>query len=166
MEAETDAEVDIFKIFNELNAIEAELSGGQPGNVSRERTGPYRALVVEDDDNERELLSGFLSMSGFEVETAVDGLQAMVHLTKQVRPDVVLLDMKMPRFDGSKTISAIRCNPNYEGLKVFAVSGTASSEMNVSIGKNGVDRWFSKPLDPRLLVSAIHEELSGMCVSP
>jgi carbon storage regulator CsrA len=166
LDAEADAEGDIFKIFNELNALEAELTGTQANRQSPEHTGPYRALIVEDDDNERELLSGFLSMSGFEVDTAVDGLQAMVHLTKQVRPDVVLLDMKMPRFDGSKTISAIRCNPDYEGLKVFAVSGTASSEMDVSIGKNGVDRWFSKPLDPRLLVSAIHEELSGVCISP
>ncbi len=165
LEDAADADAVIFKVFNELRAIEEELQGPSAVGIPRTPADSYRALVVDDDDNERELLAGFLQMSGFDVDTAVDGLQAMVQLTKQERPDVVLLDMKMPRFDGSKTISAIRCNPDYQGLKVFAVSGTDSSEMDVSIGEKGVDRWFSKPLDPRNLVAAIHEELSTALVS-
>jgi carbon storage regulator CsrA len=155
----TDAEADIFRIFNELRAIEDDLQG-KPAARSKSQKDGYRALLVEDDANERELLSGYLRMSGFQVDTAVDGLQAMVQLTKEERPDVVLLDMRMPRFDGSKTISAIRRHPDYRDLKVFAVSGTASAEMDVTIGNEGVNRWFSKPLDPRRLVDAIHAELS------
>jgi DNA-binding response OmpR family regulator len=160
-----DAEAVIFRVFNELRAVEDALQDTTSSHTEYDYSAGYRALIVDDDANERELLSGFLQMSGFEVDTAVDGLQAMVHLTKEKRPDVVLLDMKMPRFDGSKTISAIRCNPDYQDLKVFAVSGTDSSEMDVSIGDRGVNRWFSKPLDPRNLVAAIHEELSEERVS-
>ena len=114
--------------------------------------------MVEDDDNERELLAGYLRMSGFEVDTAADGLQAMVRLTEHA-PDVVLLDMRMPRFDGRKTVSAIRSNPDFRGLKLFAVSGCDPDEMNVTLGPNGVDRWFSKPLDPKTLVDALRDEL-------
>jgi carbon storage regulator CsrA len=157
----SDAESTIFKIFNELKAIEHELD---PPAIAAEVSGSghgeahHRALVVEDNDNERELLAGYLRVSGFEVDTAADGLQAMVRLTEKA-PDVVLLDMRMPRFDGRKTISAIRNNPDYKGLKLFAVSGIKPEDMNVTLGPNGVDRWFTKPLDPKTLLDALRDEL-------
>jgi carbon storage regulator CsrA len=161
----SDAESTIFKIFNELKAIETELDGPpkqKPREIKPADGSPielhHRALVVEDDDNERELLAGCLRVSGFEVDTAEDGLQAMVRLTEHA-PDVVLLDMRMPRFDGRKTISAIRSNPEYRGLKLFAVSGTKQEDMNVSLGPNGVDRWFTKPLNPKALLDALRDEL-------
>src|SRR6185503_8845719 len=107
-----DAESTIFKIFNELKAIETQLDGPAENQapkadvgVVRDTESHHRALVVEDDDNERELLAGCLRVSGFDVDTAADGLQAMVRLTERA-PDVVLLDIRIPRFDGRKTISA------------------------------------------------------------
>jgi carbon storage regulator CsrA len=154
----TDAESTIFNIFNELKGIETLLEGPAKSPAAPEAEVHHRALVVEDNDNERELLAGFLRVSGFDVDTAADGLQAMVRLTQKA-PDVVLLDMRMPRFDGRKTVAAIRNNPDYRGLKLFAVSGTKPEEMNVSLGPNGVDRWFTKPLDPKTLIDALHDEL-------
>jgi len=159
-----DAESTIFKIFNELKAIETQLDGSSerktvsPAKASAAEELHHRALVVEDDDNERELLAGCLRVSGFDVDTAADGLQAMVRLTERA-PDVVLLDMRMPRFDGRKTISAIRSNPEYRDLKLFAVSGMRQEEMDVSLGPNGVDRWFTKPLNPKALIDALRDEL-------
>jgi carbon storage regulator CsrA len=156
-----DAEATIFGIFNELRAIEEELRDDERPTkpAGLEMGHGRRALIVEDNDNERELLASYLRMSGFEVDTAIDGLQAMVKLSKQPSPHVVLLDMKMPRFDGSKTVTAIRDNPDYRGLKVFAVTGADQSQANVAIGPNGVDRWMSKPLDPEALLEAIEQEL-------
>jgi carbon storage regulator CsrA len=156
----SDAETTIFKIFNELKAIENELEPpGQSKPVASQPASAHRrALVVEDDDTVRELLAGYLRASGFDVDTAADGLQAMVRLTEQA-PDVVLLDILMPRFDGRKTISAIRNNPDYRGLKLFAVSGTKPEEMDISLGPNGVDRWFTKPLNPKALVDALRDDL-------
>lgn len=160
----SDAETTIFQIFNELKAIEGELDGSAPKKAPRQtraiRGGDvhHRALVVEDDDNERELLAGCLRMSGFEVDTAADGLQAMVRLTEK-SPDVVLLDMRMPRFDGPKTISAIRSNPDYRGLKLFAVSGMGPDDLSVSLGPDGVDRWFIKPVDAKAIMDALKEDL-------
>jgi two-component system, OmpR family, response regulator len=165
----TDAEATIFKIFNELKAIENELAGStavagvsDPGpNEAAHHELHHRALVVEDNDNERELLAGYLRVSGFDVDTAADGLQAMVRLTEKTPPDVVLLDMRMPKFDGRRTISAIRNNPDYRGLKLFAVSGTCPEEMNVCLGPTGVDRWFTKPIDPQSLLEAIREAVDS-----
>jgi carbon storage regulator CsrA len=154
----SDAEATIFNIFKELKGIETLLDGS--AKSAGETNGPvhHRALVVEDDDNERELLAGYLRMSGFDVDTAADGLQAMVRMTEHA-PDVVLLDMRMPRCDGRKTVSAIRSNPDFRGLKLFAVSGCDPEEMNVTLGPHGVDRWFSKPLDPKTLVEALRDAL-------
>jgi len=151
-----DAEPTIFRIFNELKAIEEDLVGtGAAQFVSAATPRNQRALVVEDDANERELLAGYLKLSGFDVDTAVDGLQAMVHLSKHDRPDVVLLDMKMPRFDGAKTVAAIRQDPEHKCLKIFAVTGSDPAETSVSVGPQGVNRWFTKPVDPVQLVEAI-----------
>jgi len=88
----------------------------------------------------------------------MDGLQAIVHLSKHDRPDVVLLDMKMPRFDGPKTVSAIRQNPEHRSLKIFAVTGTDPAEAAVTVGPTGVNRWFTKPVDPEQLVQAMQLE--------
>jgi two-component system, OmpR family, response regulator len=160
----SDAEATIFKIFNELKAIEEQMSG-QPHSPSAPEVSTavhnethHRALVVEDNDQERTLMAEWLRVSGFDVDTAADGLQAMVRLTENA-PDVILLDMVMPRFDGQRTISAIRNNPDYRGLKLFAVTGTKPGENEVSFGPTGVDRWFTKPIDPQKLIKAMRDEL-------
>ena len=154
----SDAEATIFKIFNELKAIEIELEQPAPSKSTSRSDIHRRALVVEDNDNERELLAGCLRAGGFDVDTAADGLQAMVRLTEK-SPDVVLLDIHMPRFDGRRTISAIRNNPDYRGLKLFAVTGSRPEETDICVGPNGVDRWFVKPLNPNALLDALQADL-------
>jgi CheY-like chemotaxis protein len=98
-------------------------------------------------------------MSGFDVDTAQDGLQAMIQLARRDRPDVVLLDMHMPRMNGAKTVRTLRKNPEYQTVKIFAVTGSQPEELDVEIGPRGVDRWFLKPIKPQLLVDSLNEEL-------
>src|SRR5690606_9656984 len=81
-----------------------------------------RALLVEDDANERCLLAGFLRSSGFEVDQAEDGAEAIEYLAAHEKPDIVLLDMLMPRIDGPQTVRTIRSNPRHQGIKIYAVS--------------------------------------------
>jgi carbon storage regulator CsrA len=121
----------------------------------------HKALVVEDDQNERELLAGFLRISGFDVDTAGDGCDALDHLRTADRPDVVLLDMGLPRCDGAKTAREIRCNPTCAGLKIFAVTGHSPDEYDLARGPAGIDRWFCKPIDPVVLLRALNQELSS-----
>lgn len=143
--------------FDKLDALVKPAEETPQGDESAP-TKP-RALLVEDDTNESELLAGYLELSGFEVETAHDGLQAMVQLGRRERPDVVLLDMHMPRMNGAQTVKSIRANPELDGVHVFAVSGASPTEVSVSIGPNGVDRWFHKPIKPQELVDTMHSTL-------
>jgi carbon storage regulator CsrA len=120
-----------------------------------------RSLVIEDDKNERELLAGLLRMNGAECETAADGIEALAYLESHERPDVVLLDMWMPRCDGKETLARIRRDPRFVGLKVFAVSGTRPQDLGIRSGPEGVDGWFPKPLNPRQLWEAIQDSLAS-----
>ncbi len=147
-----------------LNETVGETNTKFKSTLAPERP-PCRALLVEDDANESELLAGYLRMSGFDVDRAMDGLQAMVYLSRHRSPDIVLLDMKMPRLDGPKTVSSIRQDPAYRGVKIFAVSGTPQIECGVSTGPEGVDRWFSKPINPQELVNEMNRDLATANVS-
>lgn len=145
------------KAMSEFDRLDADLAG-PTDQIPIETTRP-RALLVDDDANEAELLAGYLEMSGFEVSTACDGLQAMVHLGRTDRPDVVLLDMHMPRMDGPQTVRSIRDAEDLRDLRIYAVTGANSDEMAVPVGPEGVDRWFRKPIKPQDLVDTMHREL-------
>jgi carbon storage regulator CsrA len=119
------------------------------------------ALVVEDNANERELLAHFLRDAGLQVGTAGDGLDALDYLHRRPRPDVVLLDMGLPRCDGPTAVRAIRRDPACAGLKIVAVSGRRPDEFDLGVGPAGVDRWFRKPIDPRELVRDVIQELEA-----
>ena len=135
-----------------------QLAGGEKSAAARTHA-KRRALLVEDNPNERELLAAYLRLSGYEVDVADDGLAAMRFLSEHERPDLVLLDMQLPRMNGRETVTAIRCNPAYRGLKVFAVSGSDQQAVGVTCGERGVDRWFSKPLDPSDFIHQLDREL-------
>ncbi len=145
--------IDAFRTFSST-------LGTSPPRSDRQSGMQRRMLVVEDERNERELLSGILRMNGFAVDTAEDGLEAMAYLDEQELPDGVLMDMRMPRLDGPAAVSAIRQQPNYSGLKVFAVSATDPDDLGVSTGPRGIDRWFAKPLNPNSLIDELKREFS------
>ncbi len=120
------------------------------------------ALLVEDEPNEREMLAGFLRMQGYEVATAADGLEAIEYLEGHRRPTVILIDMRMPRCDGATTVRKIRKNTEMDGVKIFAISGSTPEESGLTAGGAEVNRWFSKPLNPRQLVDAMASEVCGL----
>ncbi len=159
-----DAQVTLTRAVEAIEAAESTL---RPTGIAtdNEPSLRLRALLVEDDPNESELLAGILRMSGIAVDTAGDGCQALDYLASHERPDVVLLDMRLPRCDGPSTVSAIRNDPHLHGLKVFAVSGSTAAEEGLTLGPNGVDRWFSKPLDPNRLVREMTHDLAAMHTS-
>jgi carbon storage regulator CsrA len=134
--------------------------------VEHERRDPSvtlrraRALLVEDNRNECELMAGFLRMAGIEVATAADGADALHYLRVHARPDVVLLDMYMPRSDGLTTAHAIREDPQLAGTKIFAVTGRCASELVSDRRAGDIDRWFQKPINPESLLDALREEMT------
>jgi carbon storage regulator CsrA len=135
----------------------AEEVGAPPAPEARR---PRKALLVEDNANERELLAEFLRLGGFEVDTAEDGAEALDYLRGRGKPDVVLLDMGLPRCDGPTTVREIRRDPACAGLKVVAVTGRRPEECGLGQGPGGIDRWFRKPINPPDLIRALEGELN------
>ena len=148
-----DARKTLQSILDELKSDSAAAAEPAPGN------GRPRTLLVEDNANERQLMAGLLRASGFDVQVAGDGAEALGHLAGDFRPDFVLMDMMMPRCDGATAIRRIRSTPALEGLKIYAISGTSQNEIGLETGPRGVDRWYSKPLDPDTLVDELTREL-------
>jgi CheY-like chemotaxis protein len=120
-----------------------------------------RVLVVDDDESLRALLAMTLGDAGYDVETAGDGGDALDYLRTHSRPDVVLLDMILPRCDGPTTVRAIRSDPSWSALKIFAVSGETPEHFGLDPAGAGIDRWFRKPLDPAALLRELNRELSA-----
>jgi carbon storage regulator CsrA len=152
------AKTTLSDLRDDLQMLRLGIEGETEEPSVKQPVAPRRALLVEDDRNERELLAGFLRGSGLTVDTAGDGADALSYLRASALPDVVLLDMGLPRCDGPTMIREIRRDPRLADLKVFAVSGYSPEELNLP--RNRVDRWFQKPLDPNALLSDLNRELA------
>lgn len=116
-----------------------------------------RLLVVDDDANERELLVAVLSMHGFEVTGAQDGVDAIEQLNRSTLPNAVLLDLQMPRLCGEETLRCIRSDKRLNTLKVIGISGSSPRMQVLPDGLAGFDAWFSKPLQLEKLVHLLDE---------
>ncbi|QDU93106.1 response regulator [Lignipirellula cremea] len=153
----------IMEIYHELKALEREGKGdtdsGSRSSSSVSDTTVRRALVVEDDVNSSQLLAGYLRMHGFEVTTAPDGQDALDYLSMHSAPDVVLLDMFMPRCDGPTFVSRLRSDPEMAGIRIYGMSGAEPDSIGMEVGPRGVDRWFSKPLNPEMLIDEVRRSL-------
>jgi carbon storage regulator CsrA len=155
------AESTVQNLLFQFASLEREAGGGTRSGREH-RPAAARTLVVEDDKNESALLAGFLRINGFDVAEAFDGVDALEYLATHEPPDLVLLDMMMPRYNGRDTIDAIRRTPRLNHLRVFAISGTSPAELGVELGPRGVDRWFQKPINPETLVREISLEMASV----
>jgi CheY-like chemotaxis protein len=155
---EEQANATFRRVIDILDSLDQDWPSPQAPAVAAPKR--LRTLLVEDDANERELLAGILGMNGCECETAADGQDALDYLASHEPPDVVLLDMSLPRVPGPQILERIRREPRSRGTRVFAVSGTPASELGIPTGPDGVDAWFSKPLNPSRLWQAIQESLA------
>lgn len=156
-----DAEATLSRIEEDLQLLHARVAAelSPPPAPVQPKPRSCKALVVEDDHNECELLAGFLRLAGLDVATAGDGADALNYLQTKGRPDVLLLDMLLPRCDGPTTVRRIRSNPAFAGLKIYGVSGHSRERFDLSLGAAGVDGWFQKPVNPESLLQDLCAEL-------
>jgi carbon storage regulator CsrA len=130
---------------------------------SSEKRQP-EALLVEDDSNECELLAGFMRLAGYKVNTASDGEAALDRLRNGWKPDVMLLDMNMPRCDGVTTVKMIRRDPQLANMRIYAVTGYSAEQLGVDKKHSGLNGWFQKPLDPERLLGELQAD-GNSCLS-
>ncbi|GAA2010336.1 hypothetical protein GCM10009799_43080 [Nocardiopsis rhodophaea] len=119
-----------------------------------------RVLVVDDNEVIRQLISVNLQLEGFEVHTAVDG-EDCLEQAAEVRPDVITLDVMMPRLDGWVTASRLRESEETHDMKVLLITARAQGD-DVKRGQQiGVDGYLTKPFEPTELVRIVRD-LAGL----
>ncbi|MFC8517805.1 response regulator [Streptomyces cylindrosporus] len=109
------------------------------------------------DDNKviRQLIRVNLELEGLEVVTAADGAECL-DVVHQVRPDVVTLDVVMPRLDGLRTAARLRSDPRTRDLPLAIVSACTSYEVETGLDV-GVDAFLAKPFEPAELVRLVQQ---------
>ncbi|MDA8370446.1 MAG: response regulator [Nocardiopsaceae bacterium] len=113
-----------------------------------------RVLVVDDNEVIRQLIAVNLQLEGFEVHTAVDG-QDCLEQVDEVRPDVITLDVMMPRLDGWVTVARLREREETSTVKVVLITARAQED-DLRRGQDiGVDAYVTKPFDPKELIGTV-----------
>ncbi len=110
-----------------------------------EDTARWRILIVDDGARTREMYSLLLCKRGHEVETAPDGKTAIA-MVERFRPDVILLDVGMPRLNGFDTCLRIRELPSGKNIVMIAVTGWAQEEVQQRANESGFDGILVKPV--------------------
>jgi len=118
-------------------------------------SGRKRVLVVDDDEAIVEMFMELLERDGrFEVRTASTGYDAGI-LTEQFRPDVILLDFKLPDVNGNVVCRTIRANPNYEHMRIIVISGVADPDEVQELVAAGADEFIKKPFDINAVIDRV-----------
>jgi len=113
-----------------------------------------RVLVVDDKHDAAETLATYLGLLGHEVRAAHDGVEALEE-SAAFRPDVILLDIGMPRLDGLEVARAIRREPWGADILLIAVTGWGNAEDKRNVAQAGFDRHLTKPIDPQAVASIV-----------
>nr|WP_308010962.1 response regulator [Streptomyces sp. AC495_CC817] len=112
-------------------------------------------LVVDDNKVIRQLIRVNLELEGFEVVTAADGAECL-DVVHQVRPDLITLDVVMPRLDGLRTAAQLRGDPRTRRLPLAIVSACTQYEVEAGLDV-GVDAFLAKPFEPSELVALVRQ---------
>ena len=118
-----------------------------------------RVLIVDDEANIVTALEFLLEKRGYEVKVAVNGEEALAAV-EAFKPDLVLLDVMMPKVSGYDVCQRMRSNPSWQGIKIVMLSAKGR-EVEVSKGMSlGADLYVTKPFSNAELVSRIDALLS------
>ncbi|NUN63393.1 response regulator [Pseudanabaena biceps] len=115
-------------------------------------------LVVEDSVTQREMIEDLLIGSGLKVKTAGDGVEALEKMQGQC-PDIVVMDIVMPRMNGYELCRRIKTDPKTEGIPVVMCSSKGEEFDRYWGMKQGADAYIAKPFQPQELVGTVKQLL-------
>lgn len=117
-----------------------------------------RILVVEDQEDNRQILRDLLASACYDVVEANDGEQA-VAAAKAQRPDLILMDIQLPILDGYEATRRIKADPQLSSIPIIVVTSYALSGDEDKARAAGCDDYVTKPYSPRQLLAKIKELL-------
>jgi two-component system cell cycle response regulator DivK len=117
-----------------------------------------RILVVEDQEDNRQIIRDMLSATDYEIMEAESGEQALEAVAKQ-RPDLILMDIQLPGMDGYEATRRIKADPALRSIPIIAVTSYALSGEEQKARAAGCDEYVPKPYSPRQLLAKIRQYL-------
>lgn len=124
-------------------------------------------LVVEDQEDNRRILSVYLEYVGYRVVSAVNGAEGVATAREQ-RPSVIVMDISMPVLDGYQALRLLREDPELSEIPVIALTAHALSTDREAALAAGFDSYLAKPIEPRLVAAEVRRiiALSGDGATP
>ena len=129
-------------------------TGGAAGRAAMSK----RILVVEDQEDNRQILRDLLESASYDVIEAEDG-QAALAMVKRQRPDLILMDIQLPLMDGYEATRRIKADPDLQSIPIIVVTSYALSGDDEKARAAGCDGYVTKPFSPRQLLAKIKEYL-------
>ncbi len=121
--------------------------------------GKKKVLVVDDDEALVEMFTELLERDGrFEIRTAMTGFDAGIAV-EEFRPDIILLDYKLPDVNGAALARSIRTKSKYEHIKIICISGAADPDEVLDLKSAGVDDFIRKPFEILTVINRMAELL-------
>lgn len=113
-----------------------------------------KVLIVEDDEINIKLATELLKVNGYDVLQARNGLDG-IKIAKEAKPDIILMDIEMPKLDGLEAMKQLKADPETQQIKIIAVTARAMVGDEAKIRAAGADDYVSKPYRYSDLISAI-----------
>ena len=119
----------------------------------------FKILYVEDHPAQRDIMAQMLELSGYQVAVASDGIEG-VEQARSWGPDLILMDLRMPRMDGFEAIKVLRSDPDTADVPIIAISAWASAKHKERALEAGADEHFTKPVDLSRLIETMNRYLN------
>ena len=120
-----------------------------------------RILIIEDDAATRHLCGQILKPRGAKLEFAEDGAQALEMLA-ETRPDLILLDIALPKVDGWQILESVRSNPETVDVPIIVITAHGQGSVAERALRGGANRFFEKPFWPPELSAAVDTLLGAV----
>lgn len=130
------------------------LNGSNGSTASPLPAQSLRILVIDDNRSVVESLKMLLDLNGNTTHTAYDGLEGL-EIAERVRPEIILLDIGLPRIDGWETCRRIRQQSWGNQVMVYALTALGQDDDRLKSQQAGFDMHFVKPVDPELLLTVL-----------
>jgi two-component system cell cycle response regulator DivK len=115
-------------------------------------------LVVEDQQDNRQIIRDLLSTLDYQLAEAENGAEALAAVAKQ-KPDLILMDIQMPIMDGYEATRRIKADPATKGIPIIAVTSYALTGDEQKARDAGCDDYVAKPYSPRQLLAKVRQKL-------